>query len=555
MSKLLIKNGLVFDPINNIEGEIKDILIENGFIVEKFSNQKNVKEIDANNKVIVPSAMDIHTHVASQQVNWVKILGKKNKAFQEYWNNLNLEYIAREYISNGYTFIVEANVYPTLAKHTIFNFKQLPVLDKAMLLNISNIWAIELEYQREMVDEATVFLSDLLKKTKGFGFKVYNPFEAENWNFKKVRDTLTDKGRLYNFSPLDVYEKMVKYNEVLGLPHSVHVHIEGYEQEVAPENLMLVLNKLKALNINVNSQNKSNLKRSQIFHLAHAGSYNITGDNLDLISFYNKNQEYDLDLGVIGFDPINPLITCDRRLINSINSSDTPFKLITINAESEGDSFSTFRTLSKKNKSDCILWANSLDLALNIQNKWQVQLSVNFPNYAHIKNIPEIATWLMSKQARDHYLKDMHPEFIKGNSLSIENKELTFNEFVIISRASPAKSLGLGDIKGNLGLNADADLNILDLNLNEIDISKNYDNLKKSLENIEYVIKNGEIVKKQNNLNLNYSGSIFWSKGKTKSEDNQLIINRKKDFYQKYASMFYDSLNVSIESKYLREIS
>ena len=28
MGKLIIKNGLVFDPINKLEGEVKDLLIE-----------------------------------------------------------------------------------------------------------------------------------------------------------------------------------------------------------------------------------------------------------------------------------------------------------------------------------------------------------------------------------------------------------------------------------------------------------------------------------------------------------------------------------------------
>ena len=36
MSKLLIKNGLLFDPINNINGEVKDIIIENGKITAGF---------------------------------------------------------------------------------------------------------------------------------------------------------------------------------------------------------------------------------------------------------------------------------------------------------------------------------------------------------------------------------------------------------------------------------------------------------------------------------------------------------------------------------------
>ena len=138
MDRLMIKHGVVFDPINNIDGEIKDILIESGKIVEKFSNETDVKEIDAKGKTVIPSAVDIHTHVASQQVNWARLLGTNNNKFKEIWQGLTLKNIAKNYISNGYTFILEANVFPSLAKQTIFDFKQLPVLDKAMLLNVSN---------------------------------------------------------------------------------------------------------------------------------------------------------------------------------------------------------------------------------------------------------------------------------------------------------------------------------------------------------------------------------------------------------------------------------
>ena len=116
MSNIIVKNGLVFDPINKIEGEVKDILIEDGRIVERFSNKSDIKELDAKNKTIIPSAIDIHSHIASQQTNWVRLIGSKHKHFQEYWNNLSLEYIAKSYISNGYTFILEANVYPSLSK-------------------------------------------------------------------------------------------------------------------------------------------------------------------------------------------------------------------------------------------------------------------------------------------------------------------------------------------------------------------------------------------------------------------------------------------------------
>ncbi len=115
-------------------------------------------------------------------------------------------------------------------------------------------------------------------------------------------------------------------------------------------------------------------------------------------------------------------------------------------------------------------------------------------------------------------------------------------------------SLGLGNIKGNLGKGADGDINILDLDINEIDISKNHQNLKKALSNIEYVIKSGKIVKKEEDINLNHQGSIFWSSGKIEIEGKEFILAKKKEFYQKYSSMFYDSYKTFIDERFLRKI-
>ena len=546
--KLLVKNGIVFDPLNKIEGEVKDILIESGVIVDKFSSDTDVKEIDASKKTVIPAALDIHAHFASQQVNWARLLGSNNRRFQDTWEGLRLENIARNYISNGYTFILEANVFPSLAKQTIFNFKQMPVLDKAMLLNVSNFWPLELEFQKGKIEDMAIFLSDLLSKTKAFGFKAYNPFESAIWDFKVLRDDLNTQGRLYNFNALDVYQNLTRCVEFLCLPHSIHAHIEGYEQEQGMKNLVEVLEKIKMLGLEPPN------KRSQIFHLAHASSYNINGDNNKLINFFNNNQEFDLDLGFIGFNDVNPLISSDRRLINSLTNSDNPQKLIKSAIEFEGDSFSTFRTFDKRNKLHCILWANAIDIALNIKNKYQIQMSTNFPNYANITDMPAIATWLLSSEARKDFLKDMSIDFQNTSNIKNNLETLTFNEFIILTRASPAKSLGLQGIKGNLNIGADGDLNILDVNVNEIDLSKDYNVMKKSLEDIEHVIKAGEVIKNQDKIDMDPQGKIFWSKGTLKNENTSSIMSKKKDFYTKYSSNFYDSFKISIDLTHLREI-
>ena len=228
-AKLLVKNGIVYEPMNKIEGEVKDILIENGKIVNKFSNETDVQKIDASNKTVIPAALDIHAHIASQQLNWARFIGTQNEQFSTYWKGLTLEHIARTYISNGFTFVLEANVYPCLSKHTIFDLTRMPVLDTAFLLNVSNFWPLELEFQRGIVEDGTAFLSYLLNETKAIGIKAYNPFESENWNWKVLRENLNQKGRLFNFAPIDVYENLVKFVEDLELPHALHAHIEGYE--------------------------------------------------------------------------------------------------------------------------------------------------------------------------------------------------------------------------------------------------------------------------------------------------------------------------------------
>ena len=73
MSELLIKNGLVYDPLNNINGEKMDVLIANGIIVEKLKNPRS-QTIDASGMVVMPGGVDLHSHIAGAKVNSGRLL-------------------------------------------------------------------------------------------------------------------------------------------------------------------------------------------------------------------------------------------------------------------------------------------------------------------------------------------------------------------------------------------------------------------------------------------------------------------------------------------------
>jgi len=59
--ELLIKNGAVYDPINGIEGDKKDISIKDGKIVDKVSSKASV--IDAGGRLVMPGGVDAHSHM------------------------------------------------------------------------------------------------------------------------------------------------------------------------------------------------------------------------------------------------------------------------------------------------------------------------------------------------------------------------------------------------------------------------------------------------------------------------------------------------------------
>ncbi len=64
MIDIIIRNGLVVDPLNNINA-VKDIAVEDGKIqeVKEGISLSCASEIDASGKIIIPGIIDMHTHM------------------------------------------------------------------------------------------------------------------------------------------------------------------------------------------------------------------------------------------------------------------------------------------------------------------------------------------------------------------------------------------------------------------------------------------------------------------------------------------------------------
>jgi formylmethanofuran dehydrogenase subunit A len=86
-----------------------------------------------------------------------------------------------------------------------------------------------------------------------------------------------------------------------------------------------------------------------------------------------------------------------------------------------------------------------------------VVLTTDHPNGGPFTSYPHLIRLLMDRSFRDEQLARLHPDVAAQCALRSIARELTLDEIAIMTRAAPAKLLGLKD-RGQLGIGAAADI-------------------------------------------------------------------------------------------------
>lgn len=168
----IIKNGIVYDPLNNIDGEKMDICIKDGKIVESVSENADV--IDASGKVVMPGGVDPHTHIAGPKVNVGRMFRPEDsKKDVEAKTNVKRAgsgfsvpstfMTGYRYAQMGYTTAMEAAMPPLLARHTHEEFGDIPMLDHAAYPLFGNNWFVMQYLKDGDIDKCAAYVSWLLK--------------------------------------------------------------------------------------------------------------------------------------------------------------------------------------------------------------------------------------------------------------------------------------------------------------------------------------------------------------------------------------------------------
>ncbi|MHA1785699.1 MAG: formylmethanofuran dehydrogenase subunit A, partial [Candidatus Helarchaeota archaeon] len=512
MSKLIIKNGLVYDPLNKINGEKQDIYIENGRIVETKGN--GAKIIDASGCIVMPGGVDIHTHISGAKVNAGRSFRPEDHRKDPVRRNAIMRagagysvpttfVTSYRYAKMGYTTAAEPAVPLIKARHTIEEYKDMPILDWYQYPVFGNNWFVLKAVAEKNIDLLAAYVAWIMKVTKGWAIKIVNAGGVENWGWGKNVDNLDDTVLHFEVSPREIITSLMKANEKLGMPHSIHVHCNNLGHPgcsaVTKETLKLA-----------KSAASGNKNRKSTIHITHMqfNSYGGTGwkdfcsDGVEIAEYVNQNDDVTFDIGQVGFVNTTTMTGDGPWEYSLSNLTGTMawgakgfMKWVNAQAEAESGGGVVPYIFSAKSPVNAIQWAIGMEILLSIKNMWQVFFTTDHPNGSPFMLYPHFFSLLMNKSARNEALSKVHKLASERTALKDIDRELTLEEIAIITRAGTAKCMGVSH-KGHLGVGADGDVAIYRLNPDEKDAKK----IEKAFANAAYTIKNGTVIVKDGEI-------------------------------------------------------
>ena len=546
--ELLIRNGFVYDPINGVNGEKMDIAVKDGKIVEKV-NERRAKKIDASGMVVMPGGVDIHSHIAGGKVNSGRLLRPEDH-FKDFERKTAVTRsgvgysipstftTGYRYARMGWTTVMDPAMPPLEAKHTHEELSDTPIIDKASYPLLGDWWFV-LEYLRDgKIEECARHVAWMIKATKGYAIKLVNPGGLEAWGFGHNVNSIDDQVPYFGITPREIIRGLCKVNRLLNLPHTIHVHTNNLGK---PGNYVTALETMRCVE-DLAQDNKP------VIHITHCQFSAFKGDDWrtfesgaeEIANYVNAHSHVTMDMGQVIFTDTTTM------------TADGPFQYILytlsgnkwVNHDVETETSAGIVPFHYKRKSyvHATQWSIGLELALLIKDPWKILMTTDHPNGGPFIAYPRIVAWLMSKKAREATLKKINPKARSRSLLPTIDRELSFYEIAIVTRAGQAKALGLRN-KGHLGVGADADIAIYNFNPETMDPSRNYKALRRAFKRAAYTIKGGQVVVKDGEVLKHIDGVTMWLDVQT-SEEAKITEEMKRRF-KEYWTVEFENYPVS----------
>jgi formylmethanofuran dehydrogenase subunit A len=493
---LRIAQGRVFDPANGVDGEVRDVCLDGGKVVDELPAQ--APRINARGMVVMPGGVDIHSHIAGPAVNAARKLSPQEHRADV----LDRTAIMRSgtggtvpstfttgyrYALLGYTTVVDAATPPLLARHTLAELRDTPIVDAAFLVLMgNNLSLFELIREGGPVAEAVAWW---LEATGGYGVKLVNPGGVEMWKHGNRNVTsLDDEVEGLGVTPRRVLEAIAGAVDELRLPHPVHVHCNNLG---VAGNWRTTLDTLDSL-----EGRRAHLAHLQ-FHAYGGTPGKVRSSAPELAEHLNAHPEHSADIGQVMFGPATTM-TADApnsAMLREITGG----KWVNADLEAETGCGIVPFTYRERSYVHALQWGIGLELFLLSRDPWRVVLSTDHPNGGSFLSYPRLIRLLMDREFRNEQIGRVNQKAMRRTVLRDNlEREYTLGEIAIITRAGPARLLGLAD-KGHLGVGADADVTVY----------SEHEDREQMFATPRYVIKAGRVIVEDGELREAPAGNLL----------------------------------------------
>jgi formylmethanofuran dehydrogenase subunit A len=433
----------------------------------------------------------------------------------------------------GYTTVMEPAMPPLMARHVHEELNDTPMIDKATFPLLSDCWFVLEPLQKGMIEDAAAYVAWTMKATKGYAIKLVNPGGLEAWGFGRNVRNIDDTVPNFDITPREIIQGLCKVNQLLHLPHTIHVHTNNLGK---PGNYETCLETMKCVE-NLANNNKP------VIHITHCQFSSFKGSDWrtfesgaeEIAKYVNSHNHVTTDIGQVVFTDTTTM------------TADGPFQFILyqlshnkwINNDVEAETTAGIVPFKYKRSSyaHATQWSIGLELALLIEDPWKIYMTTDHPNAAPFTFYPKIITWLMSKKARERTFRKISKRAQHKSILPSINREYTFYELAIATRAGQARSLGLR-AKGHLSPGADADIAIYNVNPEQTDPSKQFKQVRKAFKKAAYTIKDGQIVVKDGEIVKPVEGRTFWVEPELSTSRMEITPRLMKAFEDYYTVQY-----------------
>jgi formylmethanofuran dehydrogenase subunit A len=525
---MLVKlaNVRVVDPANGVRDAVRDLYFRDGRIVAgPREGERTDLTHDATGMIAMAGAIDLHTHIGGGKVNLARAMlpeiDRRDSLPATDVCGACLGGAAPStlaagyrYAAMGYTACFEPAMLPSNARQAHLEMGDTPIVDKGAYALLGNddfllrLLAADAD-QREVND----YVAWTLHATQAMAIKVVNAGGISAFKFNRRALDVDDPHPHYGVTPRQVLARLARAVHELGVPHPLHVHASNLGVPGNVESTLATIDAAEGLPI----------------HLTHVQfhSYGTEGDRKfssaahRIAEAVNRSPNVSVDVGQIMF---GQTVTCsgDSMAQHRNARHGRPAKWVVMDIECDaGCGVVPFR-YRDRDFVNALQWAIGLELFLLVDDPWRVFLTTDHPNGGPFTSYPHLIKLLMDRSFRNDVLRSINPEAAAQSALGSIDREYTLEEIAIMTRAGPARILGLDD-RGHLGVGAAADVVVYEPHADP----------EAMFSAPRYVFKDGALVAERGEVKRVTRGALH----AVKPEFDRGIERKLEDYFQRYQTV------------------